>query len=106
MRAIGRAYELSAEELSRITGIEAGDLARTDGAEGRDTLTTNQTQAVLQLLELHDGLSAIFGEHDSEAANWLRTRNIDLDAKPVELIATTDGLKAVSEYVAAYRSKS
>ena len=106
VRAIGRAYELSATELSRITGIKAGDLARTNGEEGKDTLTAKQTQAAQEMLRLYKELSALFGQDDSAASRWLRTKNLDFDARPIDLIKTADGLERVRQYLRDYHSRS
>lgn len=104
--AIGRAHKLSAKELSRITGIEAGDLVRTDGEEGRYILTANQTQAAQEMLRLYKELTAFFGEDNSEASRWLHTRNLDFDARPIDILNTTGGIKRVCQYLRDYRSRS
>lgn len=106
VRAVGLTYELSATELSRITGIEAGDLARTDGEEGRDTLTTNQTQSAQEMLALHNELSAFFGQNDSAASRWLHTKNLDFDARPIDILKTAGGIERACQYLRDYRSRS
>lgn len=106
VRAIGRAYDLSAKELSRITGIEAGDFARTDGEEGKDTLTAKQTQAAQEMLRLYKELSAFCGQDDSAASRWLRTKNLDFDALPIGILKTTGGIERVCHYLRDYLSRS
>lgn len=106
VRAVGRAYELSATELSRITGIEAGDLARAEKEESRETLTASQLQAAQDMLQLNNELSAFFGQDDSAASRWLRTKNLDFDARPIDILKATGGVERVCQYLRDYRSRS
>lgn len=56
-----------------------------------------------QFLWLHHNLQASFCDDESVAASWLRTRNIDLHARPIDLLSAEDGIRKVNDYLAGYR---
>lgn len=106
VRAMGRAYDFTAIELSRITGIEAVDLESAGDEERTKTLNADQTQAAQEILRLHKELSAIFGQDARTASGWLHTKNLDFDARPVDIIRTTEGIEKVCDYLRDYQSRS
>lgn len=96
---------ISIDELAGILGLDADRLkliARGD----TDYAEPSVLQRAEQLLLLHQNLTVMFCDDETVAANWLRTRNIDLHAKPIDLLLTQDGIREVSDYLVGYRQKS
>lgn len=60
-----------------------------------------------QLLWLWESLSGLFGTDLASARAWLREENIDLEARPVDLIeSSSNGLETVCNYLSSYQHRS
>jgi uncharacterized protein (DUF2384 family) len=57
------------------------------------------------LLRLFRGLDALMGSDDAASRRWLETPNLDLDARPLDLIDSFKGLITVCDYVDAHRAR-
>jgi uncharacterized protein (DUF2384 family) len=57
------------------------------------------------LLRLFRSLDALLGSDDAAARRWLETANLDLNARPLDLIDSFRGLISVCDYVDAYRAR-
>ena len=57
------------------------------------------------LLRLFRSLDALMGSDDQASRAWLRTRNLDLERAPIELLSTFTGLSRVCDYVDAFRAR-
>ncbi len=57
------------------------------------------------LLRLFRSLDALLGSDDLAARAWLATPNLDLEARPLELIDSFKGLMTVCDYVDAHRAR-
>ena len=57
------------------------------------------------LVRLFRGLDALMGSDDAASMSWLRSANIDLDGRPIELICSINGLNAVANHVDDFRSQ-
>ena len=56
-------------------------------------------------MRLFRSLDALMGSDDSAAKSWLAAPNLDLEAKPLELINSFKGLMTVCDYVDAHRAR-
>jgi hypothetical protein len=57
------------------------------------------------LVRLFRSLDALMGSDDRASISWLRTENLDLGGRPVDLIRTVRGLSDVADYVDDYRAQ-
>lgn len=57
------------------------------------------------LLRLFRGLDALMGSDDEASRRWLATANLDLEARPLDLIDSFKGLITVCDYVDAHRAR-
>lgn len=94
---------LSQGEVARILGSSAASVSRTfaarrpldpDSAEGRHALL---------LVRVFRSLDALVGGDGEKARLWLRAMNRHLGAVPLGLLANTQGLVRVAEYLDAMR---
>ena len=106
--AIGRIAEywgLSNAKLGTILGLSAATISRLrSGKTGLDT-ASKSFEAGQFLLRLFRGLDALLGSDDEAARSWLAARNLDLDARPIDLIESFKGLMTVCDYVDAHRAR-
>ncbi|MBO6529086.1 MAG: DUF2384 domain-containing protein [Erythrobacter sp.] len=55
---------------------------------------------------LHEALMALFGGSNRSARSWLLARNLDFNARPIDLIDSPEGLRAVCDYLEGYRVRA
>jgi hypothetical protein len=98
-----QAFALSQIEVGGILGTSAATVSRTfaggreldpDSAEGRHALL---------LVRVFRSLDALVGGDLEKARLWLRAANRHLGSPPIELLARTQGLVHVAEYLDAMR---
>ena len=67
-----------------------------------DTGRCNRAQL---LLRLFTSLENLLGNDSVSGRAWLATYNSDLEAKPVDLLVSYNGIDKVCEYVDSYRTR-
>lgn len=100
---VAEALGLSQAEVASILGSSPASVSRTfaggrpidpDSAEGRHALL---------LVRVFRSLDTLVGGDAEKARLWLRAANRHLGAAPLRLLATTQGLVHVAEYLDAVR---
>ena len=96
-------WGFSIAKLGAVLGLSPATVSRV--LDGRTVLdpASKFFEAARLLLRLFRGLNALMGSDDDAARRWLMTRNVDLDARPLDLIDSFTGLAAVCDYVDAHR---
>lgn len=69
-------------------------------------LGPNQVRRAQRLLLIYDDLTTLVGDDQTSISSWLRAQNLDLKARPIDLLRTEAGLDKLGDYVAAYRHRS
>ncbi len=97
------ALGLSQAEVAGIVGSSPASISRTF-ARGRaiDPGSAEGRHALL-LLRVFRSLDTLVGGDGEKARLWLRAKNHHLGAAPLGLLATTQGLVHVAEYLDAMR---
>ena len=106
--AIGRVAEywgLSNAKLGSILGLSAATISRLRSGKTELDAASKSFEAGQFLLRLFRGLDALLGSDDEAARSWLTARNLDLDARPIDLIESFKGLMTVCDYVDAHRAR-
>jgi hypothetical protein len=105
LRAAER-LELSGSVFARILGLSAPTVTRM--RQGSYVLEQGDKAFELAALfvRLYRSLDAIAGGDDRVAARWLKSRNLALEEKPLNLIQTVTGLLDVLHYLDARRALS
>jgi uncharacterized protein (DUF2384 family) len=85
-RAVGQILGISEARVSRLT---AGDVV----------FAADQFERAQQLVRLFCSLDSMTGFDKAASQSWLRTDNIRLGGKPIDLMATNDGLGAVLNHL-------
>ena len=113
---VGEAFALSQNEIAGILGTSAATVSRTfaggrgidpDSAEGRHALLLVRVFRSLDALaggdrENQEAVGLAGGDRE-KARLWLRAGNRHLGAAPIRLLAGTQGLVHVAEYLDAMR---
>ena len=100
---VGEAFALSQNEIAGILGTSAATVSRTfAGGRGIDPDSAEGRHALL-LVRVFRSLDALVGGDREKARLWLRAGNRHLGAAPSRLLAGTQGLVHVAEYLDAMR---
>lgn len=104
-KAVVRASErlgIKGATLSKVLGISAPTVSRM--FKGAYTLNprSKEWDFATLFVRVYRSLDSIVG-NDETARQWLRSDNLDLGAKPIELLTRTEGIVYVSQYLDASR---
>jgi hypothetical protein len=102
---IAELWHLSNAKLGTIIGLSGPTVSRLRGGRYQLEPGSKSFELAQHLLRLFRSLDSWLGQDDEAVLSWLATRNIDLEASPVELIVTVRGLLRTSDYVDALRAR-
>lgn len=102
---IGDYWGLSNAKLGAVLGLSAATVSRLRSGQARLDPASKSFEAGQYLLRLFRSLDALMGSDDGAAKSWLAARNLDLEARPLELIDSFKGLMTVCDYVDAHRAR-
>lgn len=107
-KAVVRAADLlglNQVSLAEILGVSEATASRLrSGAYKIQPARKREWEFAQLFVRLFRSLDAILG-HGEEAHTWLRGRNLALDARPIELIRSAEGLIRVLHYLDAARGR-
>ena len=92
--AVARMFELwklSPEERRTLEAIEDFDGPDNDGRK-------------LLLLRIWQSLDALTSADDTKAGQWLRSVNLDMCKRPIDVMTTLEGLERVAYYLDGHRN--
>lgn len=107
-KAAGRAAErlqIPNTLLARILGLSEASVSRLKNGTYALPPDSKARELALLLVRLLRGLDAVTGGDDASAQSWLRSDNLALRGKPLDLIQTITGLTAAVAYVDARRAR-
>lgn len=98
-------WSLTNQQLGHILGLSVASAGRL--REGKFELDprSKSFEVGQYLVRLFRSLDALMGSDDQAARDWLRTPNLDLERRPIELLSTFTGLSRVCDYVDAFRAR-
>jgi uncharacterized protein (DUF2384 family) len=105
--AIGRVadlWQLTNAELAAIVGISPATASRLRSGAYVLTRGSKPFELAQFLVRLFRSVDALMGSDDEAAASWLRSANVDVEGKPIELIQTIRGLTEITNYVDDFRA--
>jgi uncharacterized protein (DUF2384 family) len=98
-----QAFALSQGEVGAIVGTSAASMSRTFAGEREVDPDSAEGRHALLLVRVFRSLDTLVGGDREKARLWLRAPNRHLGAPPIELLARTQGLVHVAEYLDAMR---
>jgi hypothetical protein len=98
-------WKLTNDQLGAILGLSPATASRL--RSGNFTLEPDSKPFELgqYLIRLFRSLDAMMGSDDAGSMAWLRTANLDLGGRPIDLIRTIRGLSDVTDYVDDFRAQ-
>lgn len=102
---IAEFWGLSNARLGAIIGLSGPTVSRLRAGQYRLEPGSKPFELAQHLLRLFRSLDSWLGQDDMAARSWLATRNLDLEAVPIELIATVRGLVHINDYVDTLRAR-
>lgn len=102
---IGRMLSLTHGKLALALDLSASDLAELQSRQKGLRLTPKSFEAAQSLLSLYHSLQVAFGGCDRSIRSWMSAENLDFDARPIDLINSPEGLRAVCDYLEGYRAR-
>lgn len=105
-QAVARAAErlgLSNALLARVIGVSDATASRLRSDSYRLSKGTKPYELAVLLLRLFRSLNAILND-DEAMRSWMRSHNLALGNKPIEMIGSVTGLVSVINYVDSRRA--
>ena len=102
---IAEFWGLTNAKLGSVLGLSQATVSRLRAGKSELDPASKSFEAGQFLLRLFRSLDALLGSDDMAARSWLATRNVDLDARPIDLVDSFKGLMTVCDYVDAYRAR-
>jgi hypothetical protein len=100
---VAAALELSQGELAEILGTSPASVSRTVAGNRELDPAAAEGRHALLLVRVFRSLDTLVGGDREKARLWLRAGNRHLGAVPLALLASTQGLVHVAEYLDAIR---
>lgn len=98
-------WGLSNVKLSSVLGLSEATISRLRSGKTFLDPASKSFEAGQFLLRLFRSLDALMGSDDDAAKSWLASHNLDLEARPIDLIDSFKGLLTVCDYVDAHRAR-
>lgn len=102
---IAELWELSNARLGTILGLSAPTISRLRNGAYELEPGSKPFELSQHLLRLFRSLDSWLGQDDRSARSWLTTPNLDLGARPIDLLPTIQGLLRTGDYVDALRAR-
>ena len=102
---IAEFWGLTNAKLGAVLGLSQATVSRLRSARSELDPASKSFEAGQFLLRLFRSLDALLGSDDMAARTWLATPNLDLEARPLDLIDSFKGLMTVCDYVDAHRAR-
>lgn len=98
-------WGLGNAKLGAVLGLSPATVSRLRSGQAKLDPASKSFEAGQYLLRLFRSLDALMGSDDKAAKSWLAAQNLDLEAKPLDLIDSFKGLMTVCDYVDAHRAR-
>ncbi|MFL6768273.1 MAG: antitoxin Xre/MbcA/ParS toxin-binding domain-containing protein [Sphingomicrobium sp.] len=107
-KAVGNAaklWGLSNETLGKVIGVSGPTASRLRAGSWQLERGTKPFELSQYFVRLFRSLDSLMGSDDKASISWLKTKNTDLDGRPVDLILTIRGLTEVTNYIDDFRAQ-
>lgn len=98
-------WGLTNAKLGAVLGVSPATISRLRSGKAELDPSSKSFEAGQFLLRLFRSLDALLSSDDLAARAWLATPNLDLDARPIDLIDSFKGLLMVCDYVDGHRAR-
>lgn len=102
---IAACWQLTNDQLGAILGVSPATASRLKSGAFELDRSSKAFELGQYLVRLFRSLDAMMGSDDDASTSWLRSPNLDLDGRPIDLIRSIRGLGAVTDYVDDFRAQ-
>ena len=102
---VATCWKLTNEQLGAILGLSPATASRLKSGGFELDRSSKAFELGQYLVRLFRGLDALMGSDDAASTSWLRSPNLDLDGRPIDLIRSIHGLGIVTNYVDDFRAQ-
>ena len=102
---IAGCWRLTNEQLGAVLGLSPATVSRLRSGGFQLEHASKAFELGQYLVRLFRSLDALMGSDDEASMSWLKTANLDLGGRPLDLIRTIRGLSDVTDYVDDYRAQ-
>ncbi|MBL9071653.1 MAG: DUF2384 domain-containing protein [Sphingopyxis sp.] len=102
---VATCWKLTNEQLGSVVGISAATASRLRSGSYQLQRAEKAFELGQYLVRLFRSLDALMGSDDMASTSWLKSENLDLGGRPIDLIRTIRGLNDVADYVDDYRAR-
>ncbi|GGJ57397.1 hypothetical protein CDQ92_18350 [Sphingopyxis bauzanensis] len=102
---VAACWKLTNDQLGAVVGISAATASRLRSGSYQLQRAEKAFELGQYLVRLFRSLDALMGSDDAASISWLKSENIDLGGRPIDLIRTIRGLSDVADYVDDYRAR-
>ncbi len=102
---VAECWKLTNDQLGAILGLSPATASRLRSGGFQLDRPGKAFELGQYLVRLFRSLDALMGSDDTASISWLRTANLDLDGRPIDLIRTVRGLSDVADYVDDHRAR-
>ncbi len=106
--AVGRVamlWKLTNDQLGGILGLSPATASRLRSGGFALEPASKSFELGQYLVRLFRSLDAMMGSDDTASVAWLKTPNLDLGGRPIDLIRSIRGLGEVANYVDDFRAQ-
>lgn len=102
---IAQFWGLTNAKLGSVLGLSPATASRLRSGKAELDPASKSFEAGQYLLRLFRSLDALLASDDLAARSWLTASNLDLNARPIDLVDSFKGLMTVCDYVDAHRAR-
>lgn len=102
---VAACWGLTNEQLGAVLGVSPATASRLKSGGFELDRSSKAFELAQYLVRLFRSLDALMGSDDVASSSWLRSPNLDLDGRPIDLIRSIRGLGAVTNYVDDFRAQ-
>lgn len=102
---VAACWKLTNDHLGAVVGISAATASRLRSGSYQLQRSEKAFELGQYLVRLFRSLDALMGSDDAASMSWLKSENIDLGGRPIDLIRSIRGLSDVADYVDDYRAR-
>ena len=102
---VATCWKLTNDQLGAVVGISAATASRLRSGSYQLQRAEKAFELGQYLVRLFRSLDSLMGSDDAASMSWLKSENVDLGSRPLDLIRTIRGLSDVADYVDDYRAR-
>lgn len=102
---VASCWKLTNDQLGTILGVSPATASRLRSGGFALDRGGKAFELGQYLVRLFRSLDALMGSDDAAAMSWLRSPNLDLEGRPIDLIRSIRGMGMVTDYVDDFRAQ-